>query len=130
MASRKIEDLHPDLQPLCREFLMQCEAAGLEVKITFTYRSPQEQDDIYSQGRSKPGKIVTNLKGDKSKHCFTADGKPAAKAFDFGIFDNGAYVGDGADARYLQAGEIGEGVSLIWGGRWKKPFDPGHLEIA
>lgn len=130
MASRDITDLHPDLQPLCREFLAQCAARDLDVRLIFTYRSPAEQDQIYAKGRTIPGRIVTNLKGYASKHCFTINTKPAAKAFDFGVYDNGEYVQDGSDSRYLTAGEIGESLGMTWGGRWKKPFDPGHLEIA
>lgn len=129
MANRDINDLHPDLKPLCEEFLAQCNAIDLDVKITFTYRTPQEQDEIFAQGRTKPGRMVTNLRGKQSKHCYTIDGQPAAKAFDFGVFDNGAYIGNGSDDRYLEAGEIGESLGLRWGGRWKHPYDPGHLEI-
>lgn len=130
MASKRLEDLHPHLEPLCREWLEQCADAGLNVKILMTYRTPYEQDEIYALGRTKPGKIVTSLKGRNSRHCFTIDGKPAAKAFDFGIFSSsGSYITDGSDHRYLEAGEIGEDMGLTWGGRWKKPFDPSHLEI-
>lgn len=130
MLSKKIEHLHPDLQSKCAEFLTKCADVGLDVHLIFTYRSPDEQDKIYAQGRTTPGKIVTNLNGLRSKHCFTLNGAPAAKAFDFGIFDGKAYVGNGSDPRYTTAGEIGEGLGLTWGGRWKQPFDPGHLEIV
>lgn len=131
MASKRLEDLHPDLEPLCREFLAQCAHAGLNVKILMTHRTPEEQNNLYAQGRTAPGRIVTSLKGSQSKHCFMLDGQPAAKAFDFGVFDNsGRYISDGAHPRYTEAGEIGEGLGLKWGGRWKRPFDPSHLELA
>lgn len=127
--SKEIADLHPDLQTKCREWLLKCKLAGLDVKITHTWRSPEYQNELYEQGRSKPGKIVTSLKGGMSKHCFKSEGKPAAKAFDFGVFSNGSYITNGSDQRYKKAGEIGEELGLTWGGRWKRPFDPGHLQI-
>lgn len=126
--SRRLEDLHPTLQPLCRTFLDRCKSAGLDVRLTFTHRTQAEQDKLYAQGRTAPGPIVTSVR--VSKHTFSIDGKPAAKAFDFGVFDRGKYVTDGRDPRYTHAGLIGEALGLTWGGRWKKPFDPGHLEIA
>lgn len=130
MPSKNVEDLHPILQPLCDTFLSQCSEAGLDIRLLMTYRTPEEQNKIYAQGRTAPGKIVTSLRGDKSKHCFKLGDLPAAKAFDFGVFDNGKYIGDGNDSRYLEAGKIGEALGLVWGGRWKKPFDPSHLEIV
>jgi peptidoglycan LD-endopeptidase CwlK len=135
MASKNINDLHPYLAPLCRVFLDRCKAAGLDVSLIFTYRTPVEQDNLYAQGRTLPGSKVTNLKGYQSKHCFTICGAPAAKAFDFGIFEKKSllskrvYIQDGRDPSYTIAGEIGESLGLEWGGRWKSPFDPGHLQM-
>lgn len=129
MSDNDISHLHPLLQPLCRTFLEKCTAAGLDVRITFTYRSPEEQDALYAKGRTAPGKRVTNVRGGFSKHNFRLDGKPASKAFDFGIFDKGKYIKNGKDARYTQAGEIGESLGLAWGGRWEDPFDAGHLQL-
>lgn len=82
MASNCLEDLHPDLLPLANEFLGKCKQAGLNITVTCTYRSGEEQDALYAQGRTKPGNIVTNAKAGQSEHNFTIDGKPASKAFD------------------------------------------------
>ena len=79
MASRKIEDLHPDLQPLCREFVRRCEAAGVTALITTTFRSGAEQDELYAQGRTKPGPRVTNARAGQSAHNAMIQGKPAAR---------------------------------------------------
>jgi len=130
MSSRDICDLHPDLQPLCEKLLDQLKDAGIDARVIFTYRTPAEQNKIYAQGRTLPGKKVTNLQGSASKHCFTIGDKPAAKAFDLAIFDNGDYVENGDDPRYLQAGEMGEALGLTWGGRWHSPHDPSHFQIA
>lgn len=130
MANRRIEDLHPNLIPLCEQFLENCLERNLNIRVIFTYRMPVEQDVLYNKGRTRPGSIVTNLRGNQSKHCFTIEGQPAAKAFDFGVFENdGSYQGNGKDIRYVRAGIIGEQLGLRWGGRWKSPFDPSHLEL-
>jgi peptidoglycan L-alanyl-D-glutamate endopeptidase CwlK len=90
MGSRKLEDLHPDLQPLATAFLAECHAAGLTILITCTYRSCEEQDLLYSYGRTVPNRnnpdnpwsTVTNCRGGQSDHNYMLYSKPAAKAFD------------------------------------------------
>ncbi len=89
MASRNLSDLHPDLQPLANMFLRKCKGYGLNIIVTCTYRSNEEQDVLYAQGRKNPGNIVTNAWGGKSEHNFTINGKPASKAFDIAILSNG-----------------------------------------
>ncbi|WP_243651316.1 M15 family metallopeptidase [Hymenobacter gummosus] len=36
--------------------------------VTECYRSPERQEELYAQGRSKPGPIVTYKRGGQSKH--------------------------------------------------------------
>ncbi|MFJ5622021.1 M15 family metallopeptidase [Peribacillus loiseleuriae] len=56
------------------------------VQIPDGYRSIAEQDKLYAQGRTAPGKVVTNAKGGQSNHNYglavdyfllTPDGKTA-----------------------------------------------------
>lgn len=142
MGDRNIQDLHPDLQPLCVALLGSAKADGINAKVIFTWRTPAEQDALYAQGRTTPGKIVTTLTGEpgphQSKHCFTLEGKPASKAFDVAIFEpDGSYVAYGDDARYTKLGAIWADMAahypelgMRWGGVWKVPHDPDHFEIA
>jgi hypothetical protein len=45
-----------------------------------------------------------------------ADGMPAARAFDFAVFDeNGAYLSDGIDSRYATIGMIAANLKQVWG---------------
>lgn len=39
-------------------------------RFSFTFRTFAEQDALYAQGRSKPGKIVTKAKGGQSYHNY------------------------------------------------------------
>ncbi|WP_432719867.1 M15 family metallopeptidase [Jeongeupia wiesaeckerbachi] len=122
MPSRKIEDLHPDLQPICREFLRRCEAAGLDILITCTYRSNAEQDALYAQGRGVHGPRVTNARGGQSEHNATLNGKPAARAFDIVPLVNGKPMWDDKHTSWLVAGRIGMELGLNWYGRPGAPF--------
>lgn len=82
MASRKAEDLHPELKEIW--LYAQHEFARIypddpQPFLTCTYRDNTEQAELYAQGRTtgKLGKIVTNAKPGQSPHNY----KPAL-AFD------------------------------------------------
>jgi peptidoglycan L-alanyl-D-glutamate endopeptidase CwlK len=123
MSSRKIEDLHKDLQPLATEFMRRCDADGLHVFLVCTYRSGDEQNALYDQGRTKPGAIVTRARAGQSAHNNTdAQGKPAAKAFDIGVLLNGKYDGEGKSPDWQKAGKIGMDLGLNWYGAPSAPF--------
>lgn len=127
---RNLDDLHPLLEPICKDFLRQCVADNIHAFVTFTWRSMEEQDALYEQGRTTPGKIVTNAMGAKSKHCFTIAGKPASKAFDIAIKDDsGAILTDGQHPLYHRSGVIGRELDLVWGGDWHSIKDASHFEI-
>lgn len=122
MASRKIEDLHPQLRLVAQQFLTECEKQGLHVFLVCTYRSGEEQNRLYAQGRTAPGKIVTRAKAGQSAHNFTLDGKPAAKAFDIGVLLDGKYDAAGVSPDWSKAGVIGQALGLEWYGRPGAPF--------
>lgn len=130
MTDSNLDHLHPVLRPLAKKWLDLYQATGRRAEISITYRSKAEQDTLYAKGRTVPGKIVTNAPGGHSKHEFTfPDGTPAAKAFDFRLYDEeNVYISDGTDDWYTDAGAIGKSLGLIWGGDWHHP-DYDHLEL-
>lgn len=62
----KINELLEPLRWPCTQFMDKCLALGLEFQITESFRSQKRQDQLYSQGRTKPGNIVTWTR--RSKH--------------------------------------------------------------
>jgi peptidoglycan L-alanyl-D-glutamate endopeptidase CwlK len=120
MPSRKIEDLLPELQIKYFAFKKAMNEAGIDYIVTATRRTQQEQDALYAQGRTKPGKKVTWTR--KSKHI---DGK----AFDICIMENGKPDWDVSNPDWRKAGEIGIKAGLDWGGLWDKPDFP-HFQIG
>lgn len=118
--SRKIEDLHPWMQRKANEFVAACAKAGIKVIITSTLRDIPKQDDLYAQGRTKPGRIVTSARGGYSYHNF-------AIAFDFCPLVDGKAAWDRADL-FTKCGEIGESLGLEWAGRWKSFKELAHLQ--
>ena len=97
--SRKIEDLTLRMQQKARlfEFKMK-EAMAIPFMFTSTYRSQEEQDAIYSQGRTTPGKIVTWTH--HSRHT-------ERDAFDIALLFQGLYAPFSNSSRY-------KSTNLIW----------------
>ena len=115
ITSRKVEDLLPELQKMCWEFLS---LGG--TMLTSTYRDDEAQDALYAIGRTKPGRIVTKLKGGQSMHNHR-------RAFDFVIMRHGKPIWDSED--YAWYGKKAQELGLVWGGSWSKFKDVYHCEL-
>jgi peptidoglycan L-alanyl-D-glutamate endopeptidase CwlK len=130
MPSRRLDDLHPKLKPLAELFMARCQENGLDILITCTHRSSAEQNELYAQGRTKPGKIVTRARGGQSAHNFELDGKPAARAFDIVPLYMGKPIWRETHPDWQKAGEIGMALGLNWYGRPGAPFrEFPHFEL-
>jgi peptidoglycan LD-endopeptidase CwlK len=69
----RINLLHPKVREEAREIYNEIceELKGRAIcRFSFTLRTFAEQDGLYAQGRSKPGKIVTKAKGGQSYHNY------------------------------------------------------------
>jgi peptidoglycan L-alanyl-D-glutamate endopeptidase CwlK len=117
MASRDFKDLLPELQVLYVTFLGKMREEGQDFVLTCTYRSQEEQNELFEIGRTKTGKKVTWIKN--SKHT-------ERKAFDIAILKNGKI--SWLESDYLKAGEIGTSIGLEWGGLWTKKDLP-HFQL-
>lgn len=112
--SRRIEDLVPAVQQRAQALVKAAKDAGIDLLVTSTYRSNEEQAALYAQGRIKPGAIVTNARPGDSYHNWRC-------AFDVVPLRNGKPVwgtsGPDGDL-WRKIGEMGEAVGLEWAGRW------------
>lgn len=119
-SEKNIKTLNPKVQPLARKLIETAVAQGIHVKVISGHRTYKEQNELYAQGRSKPGLIVTKAKGGQSNHNF-------ATAFDVGIFsaDGKKYIEE--SNAYDEVGKIGEALGLEWGGSWKF-YDAPHFQ--
>lgn len=88
--------------------------------ITETYRSFERSDELYAQGRTKPGQIVTNAKGGSSLHNY-------GLAIDFVLMVNGKqhWV---VDDNWMKVVKCFEDEGWSWGGRFKTITDNPHFE--
>ncbi|KLV24771.1 peptidase M15 [Niallia circulans] len=103
---------------------------GIRVVITEDFRSVEEQDRLYEQGRTSEGSIVTNAKGGQSYHNY-------GLAIDFALMDiNGVviwdmkYDGNGnGKSDWSEVVEIAKSLGFQWGGDWANFKDYPHLQM-
>ena len=132
----KIGNMLIPTQRKAREFMKNISQAdvsqGLSVRIISGTRTYDAQAELFAQGRTKKGKIVTNARGGFSNHNFGI-------AWDVGIFnEKGEYIDDlidkgrmtskSVDAEYKKVGAYGKSLGLFWGGDWTKPDYP-HFQM-
>ena len=92
--------------------IMEGEKRGVEVVVSYTYRSPEEQRRMVAKGAS----MTMN-----SLHC-------QKLAVDLILFRGNQPLWNTSE--YLWLGEYWESIGGVWGGRWKKPVDGGHFQYA
>lgn len=91
--------------------------------ITCVYRSPEEQLELYAQGRTKPGAIVTQLKSG-SKHNTLP-----SRAIDIAFMLEGKISWNKKHFINFAAIIKSMNPAIKWGGDWKKFKDYPHFEI-
>jgi hypothetical protein len=126
MADKR-DQLHPDLLAKLDKVMAAMSAIGFPMKIVQGVRTTEQQQALYAQGRTAPGKIVTNCDGvkNKSNHQVKEDG--------FGHAADCAFEGPEPFGDKLPWGAYGNcavAVGLTWGGNWKPPLiDRPHVEL-
>jgi len=123
-AVKRMGAVKPIVKEKVLEIIKESYNEGIYVLITDGYRSNAEQDALYAQGRTKPGKIVTNAKGGQSNHNFGI-------AVDFCLTNKegtAAYWTVNADWKRVAA--IAKSMGFEWGGDWTSFKDNPHLEYT
>lgn len=115
---KSINELKPIAQKACELFLEKCKEKGLKVKITETYRSQDRQNELYEQGRTSGGNVVTWTK--TSKHT-------SRMAWDICQDIKGKEYSD--NKFFADCGKIAKSLGITWGGNWKTPDKP-HFEVT
>ncbi len=142
--SRSLADLLPPARDRFLDFLEACARDpwmvqnGITVIMTSTYRDGQSQNELYAQGRTKPGKIVTNARGGDSIHQYKCagdvlplrHGKPVWGTEGDGI-DDDPTDDDKDDLEVWQrVGALGKACGLEWAGEWKKFKEFAHFQYT
>jgi peptidoglycan L-alanyl-D-glutamate endopeptidase CwlK len=97
-SEKAIATLLPQVQPYARALVKKAAQHGITIKVIAGMRTYDEQNELFTQGRTKPGRIVTNARGGFSNHKFGI-------AFDVGVFEGANYLGE--SPKYKAVGALG-----------------------
>ena len=119
--NRKPTDLLPLVKRQADKFVQEMEMLGLPIRITEGYRSPERQNELYAQGRTTKGPVVTNAKAGESQHQY-------GNAIDI-VFRKLGY--DATNDQWLAAASVAERLGFDWGGDWENIgfVDKPHFEL-
>ena len=122
--SRLLDDLDSQFRLKAFELIARCCEAGILVMIITTGRTLEEQRKALENGFSSTmnGKHLPQPPEGKSK---AIDVCPYEE---FQLHGPDKLQWNSSDPIWTKIGLIGEKLGLRWGGRWKRPFDPGHFE--
>lgn len=120
ISEKVIGTLLTEVQPIARALVQKAAFDEIQIKIVSGLRSYADQDALYKQGRTAPGKIVTNAKAGYSNHNFGI-------AFDVGVFEGKRYLPE--SPKYKAIGALGKDLGLEWGGNWMTIVDEPHFQL-
>lgn len=122
-----LKGVHPDLVRLMESAIVDC---PIDFKIHEGVRTVQRQQELYAQGRTKAGIIVTHTDGIKKK----SNHQPKADGYGYAV-DIYAYPVNVNDTKNISviAAHIKQrakemNISIEWGGDWKMRDYP-HFEL-
>lgn len=121
--SRSLDDLLPPVRQRVDRFLASAKAQGIDLLVTSTYRDNASQEALYAQGRTAPGRIVTNARAGQSFHNHRC-------AVDVVPIRNGKPVWDAKDAVWQAVGRLGKEAGLEWAGDWKRFREMAHFQYT
>jgi len=128
----KLAGLNPIVRQITERLINQSFHAGVPIVITQGLRTIAQQNQLYAQGRTTSGAIVTNARGGYSYHNY-------GLAIDFALLlPDGAAVswdisrdGDGDRERdWLEVAQLGKSLGFEWGGDWTSYVDMPHFQIT
>ncbi|TGD58763.1 M15 family metallopeptidase [Flavobacterium humi] len=128
----QISTLHPSVRLEASQIIQVCNFAlkgRAKVRITQGFRSFKEQEILYAQGRTKPGRKLTNAKPGESIHnygfavdiCLIIDGKTAS-------WDTARDWDNDKIADWYECVKIFAKFGWEWGGNWKEFKDLSHFD--
>jgi len=119
-SEKNIAILLPEVRPIARSLVHKAASADIQIKVISGTRTFAAQDRLFAQGRTRPGRRVTNARGGFSNHNFGI-------AFDIGVFEGRRYLPE--SPKYKAVGAMGVDLGLEWGGNWKSIVDQPHFQL-
>lgn len=123
-SKSRIGNVHHVVEESALEMIKRAYDEGINVQLSDGLRTNAQQQALYDQGRTKPGKIVTNARPGTSYHNY-------GLAIDFFLVSQ-----DGTQSIWVvnkdwrRVAQIGKSLGFEWGGDWKGFQDNPHLQMT
>lgn len=126
----RIEKMHPKLRAELKDQYLTINTRlpkGVRLRFTQTLRTIAEQNELYAQGRTKKGTVVTNAKGGQSIHNY-------GLAFDIVLLydkdGNGTFETASWDenVHWKTVVTFFKSNGWFWGGDFRSLYDAPHFE--
>lgn len=125
----RIQLLHPKLRDeawLLYDEIVASLTGSAICRFAYTLRTFAEQDALFAQGRSKPGKVVTNAKGGQSYHNYGLAidivlilDKDKNGTFQTASWDLKTDFDGDKKADWMEVVQVFKRYGFEWGGDWK-----------
>lgn len=123
-------ELHPIVKERSDQLVQQAAKKGIVVLITDGFRSVDEQNTIYEQGRTTEGNIVSNAKGGESYHNYGLAIDFALETPSGNVIWDRQYDGNqNSKADWSEVVKMAKSLGFEWGGDWKDFKDYPHLQM-
>lgn len=123
MSDRSLGSLLPKVKAAAEAAIEELETLGVKVLVTCTYRSGEEQAELYAQGRTKPGKKVTNAKPGQSFHQYRV-------ALDLYPMIGGKPDFSGNAPEWKVIARVFKAHGFEWAGEWKTFREMPHFQMT
>jgi len=125
-----VTGLHPKVEAQGNELVALARKRGIDLVFTGGFRSKEEQDALYGQGRVTEGPVVTKAKGGESYHNY-------GLAVDFALRTKQGDVvwdmerDDNSNGRpdWEEVVALAKDLGFTWGGDWVQFPDYPHLQM-
>ncbi|XID96233.1 M15 family metallopeptidase [Paenibacillaceae bacterium WGS1546] len=125
-----VTGLHPVVAMNMDRLIADSAKIGIGIRITDGFRSVEEQDALYRQGRTADGPIVTQVKGGQSYHNYGLAIDFALELPDGQVIWDLDYDGNGnGTSDWMEVVEIAKKLGFSWGGDWEGFPDYPHLQM-
>jgi hypothetical protein len=120
-VGKKFQSMHPQLRPKVYALLRALRDRGFEPVVHQAWRSVAAQAKKKADGSSEvPFSFHNNKNPDKTLSALAADVVDHRYAWTPAAEQHGYWDAIGKEAKKL---------GLFWGGDWKKPWDPAHVQL-
>ncbi|MEI6481031.1 MAG: M15 family metallopeptidase [Candidatus Saccharibacteria bacterium] len=121
-VDNRLNSLDPSFQGAAQQLVDACNVDSIPVRVFETRRSIERQAAAAGSGHSnRTGANAPHVKGMALDFVLIPELIPGCT----GLWDT---VTPGAKDAWAQLGAAAEALGLEWGGRWTKPYDPGHCQ--